>query len=38
VHAGRHRLRIVAVQDARVDELVQMTDEHALGDVGDAAA
>jgi len=28
----------VAVQDARVDEIVQMPDEHALGDVGDAAA
>jgi len=28
----------VAIKDARVDEVVQMADEHALGDVGDAAA
>ena len=38
MHARWHRLRVVPIEDARVDQLVQVTDQHALGDVGDAAA
>ncbi|MUL66663.1 hypothetical protein BOO86_19480 [Mycobacterium sp. CBMA 234] len=37
MHARRHRARVVPVDDPGGDELVQVPDEHALGDVGDAA-
>ncbi|MCT7367717.1 hypothetical protein A7R75_01825 [Mycolicibacterium llatzerense] len=37
MHARRHRAGVVAVDDAVGHQLVQVPDEHALGDVGDAA-
>jgi hypothetical protein len=38
MHAGRHGPGVVPDEDARVDQLVQVADEHAFGDVRDAAA
>ncbi|OBC04835.1 hypothetical protein A5784_12110 [Mycobacterium sp. 852013-50091_SCH5140682] len=37
MHARWHGARVVAVDDAGLDEVVQMPDQHALGDLGDAA-
>ncbi|KHO23052.1 hypothetical protein QQ25_07425 [Mycolicibacterium setense] len=38
MHAWWHGARVVAVDDPGVDQIMQMADEHAFGDVGDAAA
>jgi hypothetical protein len=38
VHTRRYGACVVAKQDAGVDEFMQMANQHALGDVGDAAA
>jgi hypothetical protein len=38
VHAWRDGARVVADQDACVDQFMQMADQHALGHVRDAAA
>ena len=37
MHARRHRARVVALDDPGVDQFMQVPDEHALGDAGDAA-
>jgi len=38
VHARWNGAGVVADDDARVDQFMQMTNEHALGDVGNAAS
>jgi hypothetical protein len=38
VHTRRDGAGVVAVENAGVDKIMKMSDEHALGDVGDAAA